>query len=187
MAAPIGQVCVQQLDRSGEFLHQRRLQPDTRAGTWTQLGTTQTITPGAIHDGTASVQVARAAPGSPLLWLRSFYYAEVLNGIDGTVAAKFNPADAADSNGASFVSSAGGTWSMSGSAILDAPSLAQHQADFAYDAAGHLVYQVDGEGEVTRNDYDAAGGCDPDHGLCRPRSVSRASAPLRRSRASRRE
>jgi len=91
------------------------------------------------------VQVGSRSSGITAPLVAKFYYAEVLNGIDGTVAAKFNPADAADSNGASFVSSAGGTWSMSGSAILDAPSLAQHQADFAYDAAGHLVYQVDGE------------------------------------------
>jgi YD repeat-containing protein len=73
------------------------------------------------------------------------------------VAAKFNPAEAGDSNAASFASTTGETWTLSSSA-LDSPSLTENQADtFAYDAAGHLVYHVDGHGEVTRTEYDAAG------------------------------
>ena len=132
--------------------------PVAGTGTWIQLGTT-------VHGitGTNDTATKLVVGGRNVLNLSfkgKIFYAEVRNGVDGAVVAKFNPADAGDTNAQSFDSSSAvhETWTLSGSATLDSASLAENQADtFAYDAAGQLVYHVDAHGQVTRNDYDASG------------------------------
>jgi YD repeat-containing protein len=136
--------------------------PDTRTGTWSQLGLTLTSagvtsitdTPGAVTIGTRDHGVAGLFAGK-------IYYVDVRNGIDGATVVRFNPsADAGSSNGTNFTSSTGELWTLAGAATLNAG--AQDQVDtFAFDAAGRTLQQIQAFGTAdaatTRYVLDAFG------------------------------
>jgi hypothetical protein len=95
--------------------------------TWTTLGS-GTGTPGAIFDSTAPLQIGQDGTGLSLSPLAGVVkYAEVRNGINGPVVAKFDPsavAIAGTRNPSSLVSSTGETWTINGTAwdwVLDTP------------------------------------------------------------------
>jgi len=80
--------------------------------TWTQLGTDQMFGfAGSIFDSTAALRVwaweydSRAFSGK-------VYYAELRNGIDGTVVAKFDPNNDRGTSDTSFTSSTGEVWTI---------------------------------------------------------------------------
>lgn len=67
--------------------------------TWTQLG--NTVTAGgttSIYNGTLAVAVGHHASGAALPSLGKFYRAQIYNGIAGTPAVDFNPADFAETS-----------------------------------------------------------------------------------------
>jgi hypothetical protein len=80
-----------------------------------QLGTTQTITSGALHDGNQPLFVGNAPNGAAAAGL--MFYAEVRNGIGGTVVAAFDVARAAAGAG-SFVAYTGETWTVAAPFVL---------------------------------------------------------------------
>jgi len=85
---------------------------------WTQLGASKILSAGsAISDGTAVLEVGSQSSGTINLWSGKLYYAEVRNGIDGTVVAKFDPANDAQAGSASFTSATGEVWTINGSGI----------------------------------------------------------------------
>jgi hypothetical protein len=92
---------------------------------WTQLGATVTQAGAtSIFDGTATLKVGQRAAGGP--FAGKIFYAEVRNGIDGPVVAKFDPLnDGGKIGDTSFTSSTGEVWTInqSGSpaAELDGP------------------------------------------------------------------
>jgi hypothetical protein len=94
---------------------------------WAQLGDTAIISVGsAIFDGTATLEVGAQATGAANPLAGQAYYAELRNGIDGTVVAKFDPLnDGGKIGDTSFTSSTGEVWTInqSGSpaAELDGP------------------------------------------------------------------
>ena len=84
--------------------------------TWTPLGSTVTITGViSIFDGTASLQLGAINTGSTLNLPGTIYYAEVRNGIDGPVVAKFDSSQVQVS-GSQLPASVNG-WTWNGSAL----------------------------------------------------------------------
>lgn len=81
--------------------------------TWTAIGTEQTITSGAIFGGTDPVYVGDVANG---VWQATgkIYRAQIYNGIDGTLAVDFNPADFAETsaNGTTATAATGEVWTL---------------------------------------------------------------------------
>jgi hypothetical protein len=93
---------------------------------WAQLGDTAIISAGsAIFDGTAKLEVGTQAGGTANPLAGQAYYAELRNGIDGAVVAKFDPINDALLGDTSFTSDTGEVWTInqSGSpaAELDGP------------------------------------------------------------------
>ena len=81
--------------------------------TFTQLGTTVAGTAGALFNSTASLLVgAYGGSGASAPFTGKVYYAEVQNGIDGTVVAKFDPNDATAAGVTSINSSTGEVWTI---------------------------------------------------------------------------
>jgi hypothetical protein len=86
--------------------------PTTGLGTWTQLGATVTqATATSIFDGTSPVELGTESAGLATFFSGKYYYAEMRNGINGTVAAVFNPGRAA-AGATSVVSYTGETWTI---------------------------------------------------------------------------
>jgi hypothetical protein len=89
--------------------------PATDTGTWTQLGTTKTVTAG-LFDSTQALKIG----GNFVSFFEldgNVYYAELRSGIGGTVVAKFDPTTVtrtAVRTPTSFVASTGETWTMNG-------------------------------------------------------------------------
>jgi len=84
--------------------------------TWLLLGVEQTITAGAIFDGTAVVEVGAFGVGTTGTWAGRIYRAKVYNGIAGTLALDFDPLRAATTSATTFVASTGETWTLNGGA-----------------------------------------------------------------------
>lgn len=86
---------------------------------WTQLGTNRSISASAIFDSSTAVLVGQqASSGGTNPLAGTIYYAEIRNGVDGTVVAKFDPSTvtpAGTRNPSSFVASTGETWTINGS------------------------------------------------------------------------
>ena len=80
---------------------------------WTQLGTTQTITSSGIVDSSNLLTVGATLRTGGGVWLGEIYRMVVYDGIGGTVAFDFNPSDAAV-NASTWTSSgsSGETWTL---------------------------------------------------------------------------
>ena len=84
---------------------------------WTQLGTTVSGTTGALFNGSASVALGAVSAGSSRNINGKIYRAQIYNGIDGTLAVDFNPADY--THGTTWTSSATGeVYTMNGNAAV---------------------------------------------------------------------
>lgn len=88
--------------------------------TWTQLGSTVT-TAGttSIYDSTSIVEIGAQRTGQGNLLSGNVYYAEIRNGIGGTVVAKFDPSNDASEGDTSFISSTGEVWTINGTASIE--------------------------------------------------------------------
>ncbi len=84
--------------------------------TWAQLGTTVALTAGAIFNGTAKVTMGSDSGGTSLLLAATFLYAEIRNGIAGTVNVLMNPVEWL--SGATWTSSTGEVWTLNGTAAI---------------------------------------------------------------------
>ncbi len=108
---------------NGSAQHVVRFYTSTDGVTWTQLGaavTTAGVT--SIFNSTARVEIGSFNSGLTFNLAAGVYYAELRNGIDGTVVARFDAEDG-ESGDTSIVSSATGeTWTINGSASLVAPA-----------------------------------------------------------------
>lgn len=86
--------------------------------TWSQLGSTGSINIAGIADTTAALEVGTFSSGSGLL-AGNVFYAEIRNGIDGPVVAKFD-ANTVPQTGtrtpASWTSATGEVWTVNGTA-----------------------------------------------------------------------
>jgi len=95
---------------------------DPAAVNWTQLGTDRTLISAGIFDGTAPVEIGTWEGGATQPIDGSIYRAQILNGIDGTLAVSFDAADqTTNANGdtSTFVSSGTGeTWTQNGNAFI---------------------------------------------------------------------
>lgn len=82
--------------------------------TWTQLGTTQTVTAGAIADTADALAVgADVNGGGSTPMAGKIYYAELRNGIDGEVVASFDAEDADNTGVLSWASEqTGEVWTI---------------------------------------------------------------------------
>jgi len=97
---------------------------------WIQLGTTVTM-PGItdINDSPSILEIGSRDTGSQGLAVAKIYYAEVRNGIDGPVVAKFDPLnDGALLGDTSFTASTGEVWTInqSGSPAAELIGLFDH-------------------------------------------------------------
>jgi hypothetical protein len=79
--------------------------------TWTQLGTTQSTGAGNIFASNSQLEIGSDQNGGETL-AGKFYYVEIRNGINGTVARKFNPLFDATSGATTFTSSTGEVWTI---------------------------------------------------------------------------
>jgi hypothetical protein len=87
--------------------------------TWTQLGTDITYSMSGIFNGPSPLEVGSWNGGASDLLAGTVYYAELRNGIDGTVVAKFDPSTVTilgTRNPTTLVASTGETWTVNGSA-----------------------------------------------------------------------
>jgi hypothetical protein len=89
--------------------------------TWAQLGATVTISAGAIPDTSAPVAVGASGGGAAPM-TGSAYWAELRNGIDGPVVARFDAEDGENGDTSIVSSATGETWTINGSASLVAPA-----------------------------------------------------------------
>lgn len=101
---------------------------------YTQLGTTVTITAGAIHNGTGTLTVGANGAGANRLTGR-VYYAEVRNGIGGIVVASFSPSLGLRDD-VSVTAATGEIWTLNTSGTP--PSILQGSA-LVTEAAGPTV------------------------------------------------
>jgi hypothetical protein len=101
---------------------------------FTQLGTNVTITAGTIHDGTSTLTVGGRSDGTLFLGGR-VYYAEVRNGIGGTIVAAFD-ASRGVRNATTVVAATGETWTINTSGTP--PTLLQGLA-LVTEAAGPVI------------------------------------------------
>jgi len=83
---------------------------------WTQLGTTQTITSGAIADTTAQLAVGIYANEISNPTNGKFYRAQIYSGINGTLVVDFNPTRYA--SGSTFTAATGEVWTIKGTARI---------------------------------------------------------------------
>jgi hypothetical protein len=91
--------------------------------TWTQLGTTLDASSALAPDATTvPLQIGSRNSGLSELWGGRIFYAEVRNGIDGPVVARFDP-NRANANSSSFVSDTGETWTINRTAIANAAKI----------------------------------------------------------------
>lgn len=98
---------------------------------WTPLGTQQTGSAGALYNGTDPVQFGTSA--FPLSG--QIYRAQIYNGIDGTLAADFDPSRW--TSGTTFTAATGETWTINSTGskpaqIVDRPSL-------LFDGSAHYI------------------------------------------------
>jgi len=88
--------------------------------TWTQLGTTVTVSAVvSIFDGTGSVETGAHQGGVAAPLAGRCHRAAILNGIDGTIAVDFNPA-LATVNTSTFTAATGEVWTANGDAFVNA-------------------------------------------------------------------
>ena len=93
---------------NGAVGHDAKFYTSENGLNWSQLGTTQTgVGVTSIFDSSADLEIT----GTIFLPTSKIYYAEVRNGIDGPVVAKFDP-NKTTPGATSFVSSTGETWTI---------------------------------------------------------------------------
>jgi hypothetical protein len=85
--------------------------PTGEDGTWTQLGATVATTAEGIRAGTAALEVGSRNAGVNDLLTGKVFRAQVYDGIDGTLVADFNAADASEPF-ATVTGGAGETWTF---------------------------------------------------------------------------
>lgn len=79
---------------------------------WTALGSAVTeVGTASFFDSTASVEIGSNNAGTGLRLAGKIYYAEIRNGIDGTVVAKFDPREG-DVAATTFTSGTGEVWTI---------------------------------------------------------------------------
>ena len=124
---------------------------------WTPLGAAATLAgTTSVFDGTAALRLGARNNTSDSPFSGRIYYVEVRNGINGTVVAKFNPADAASLSSTSFTSSTGEAWTLAGTAALlgGGPRIRPRRV-YALNPARRaptrtLLYTYDSVGHLTR-------------------------------------
>lgn len=103
--------------------------------TWAQLGTTQTaVGVASIFDSACVVAIGANSPGTTEILAGKVYYAELRNGIDGPVVAKFDPAKAAVGD-LLVPSDTGEVWTINQSGGL----VAEIEADETYIACAFRI------------------------------------------------
>lgn len=85
---------------------------------WTQLGIDQSISATGIFNSTASVYIGRRQTTTTEQINGTVYYAEVRNGIDGTVVSRFDPKTYSGSGSTWVSAGVGETWTIVGSPVL---------------------------------------------------------------------
>jgi len=83
---------------------------------WTQLGTTQTTTSGAIADTAAQLAIGVFSDAISLPANGKFYRVQIYNGINGTLAVDFNPT--LYTTGNTFTAATGEVWTRNGTAYI---------------------------------------------------------------------
>src|SRR5258706_5203431 len=149
-------------NRVRKFYTSEDYDPSTGLGTWTQLGTTVTAAgTTSMFDSTARVTIGAEDGGTPGALAGKVYYADVRNGIDGTVATSFNPGtDAASPGATSFASSATSaheTWTLSGAAGLSTGNARDQISTYTYTVLNQLTTETNALGTRTQYFYDTAG------------------------------
>src|SRR5262249_35430265 len=124
--------------------------------TWIQLGADVTKAATTIYDGTADVEIGAQVGGTQNNLAGKVYYAEVRNGIDGTVVAKFNPSANASLGATTFASSTGGTWTLAGAAAISTVGQDQVKST-TYTALNQVASRTDVDGTLTQYTYDNVG------------------------------
>jgi len=89
-----------------QYFTSENYDPDLRTGTWTQLGTDRTSTPGNIFNSGQPVEVGTTTNGSANALAGNVYRGQIFNGINGALAVDFNPADGGPGSPTSWVSAA---------------------------------------------------------------------------------
>lgn len=100
------------------FYTSKDYDPITASGTWVLLGEVAQ-TAGNIFDSTSTLDVGARLTGANDPAAGRVLYAEVRNGINGTVVARFDPREW--STGSAWVSSTGETWTLNGGAAIVVP------------------------------------------------------------------
>jgi YD repeat-containing protein len=127
---------------------------------WTSIGSSTVAgAAGPMFDGTNPLEIGSAFNGTDRPFKGKIYYADIRNGIDGPIIAKFDPAmDAPAAASTSFRSSTGEVWTLSGVASIGTLASAQDQlTTSAYDALNRLVSETKPDGTVTTYEYDQVG------------------------------
>lgn len=84
---------------------------------WTQLGTDQALSAASIHDNASALWIGRRQNSTTEQLNGIIYYAEVRNGIDGTVVARFDPRTY--TTGSTWAAAGTGeTWTANGSPTM---------------------------------------------------------------------
>ena len=135
---------------------------------WTQLGTTVASTAGALFDSTVSLGVWNMDSANS----GRLYYAELRNGINGTVVAAFDPTRGTRGAG-SLVALTGETWTINtsgtppallqgplltyeGAEYLSLPGVAGNYASTPDSAAVSITGDIDIRARVSSNDWTPA-------------------------------
>lgn len=112
---------------------------------WTLLGASVDSVTGALNDTADALEIGAAFSGTNSLLNGKIYYAELRNGIDGPVVAKFDPENDANPGDTSFTSSTGETWTINQSGSDPARLVAGGEVAEYYDA------RLTGDFTVDRN------------------------------------
>ena len=97
---------------SARFYTSDDYDPASGTGTWTQLGSTVTAAGvSSVFDSTAVVELGARTGGTTNPLNGAIYYAEIRNGIDGTVVARFDPTRFKASE-STAVMATGETWTI---------------------------------------------------------------------------
>lgn len=126
--------------------------------TWTQLGLTVTSAgTTSIFDSTATLRLGARSPTGQSPLAGKIYYAEIRNGIDGTIVAKFDPRTDARPGDTSFTSSTTAeVWTINQSGSTPARLVAGGEAAYYYD--GRVAEDFTIERSIVGRDGAGIGG-----------------------------
>lgn len=99
--------------------------------TWTILGAEQSLSAGAIFDGTSPIQVGSSYTG---FFEGRIYRAQIYNGINGTLAVDFNPN--LSTTAQTFTAATGEVWTTNGTARIFGNTHATYGIVAPWDASG---------------------------------------------------